>query len=286
MTPPRSPTSSPLSPRSSPLSSPSGAPLLVEGRQHWVHVPVRRHLPLHRLPHARLDAPATQALLGWVIGQGSRCSTELRLCGSGRHGGVWLGLRGRGATQAHADYVSEELRLRLQAFLRLNRWHAKEASPPPLPRWSAGLCFSSGGGMVGSADGLASLRRAVVEQAERGAPLLLRMRLNAHAILRSVYGPADAMLRRLRTASAGPSNPLLHHQAEMIRQLQDDAAGLSLRVQLCSARSPSSMRLRTLSHAFAGVRLRAPWRAQGTPTLAETSLLRSGLSLLVGREDR
>ena len=71
---------------------------LVSGPTTWFHVPRPRCTHMAAMPHASLSGTAVESLLRWVLHQSALYTLELRLCGSGQHGGIWLGLTGRGAT--------------------------------------------------------------------------------------------------------------------------------------------------------------------------------------------
>jgi len=258
---------------------------LVAGPTTWFHVPISRSSDLGSIPHAHTDGSAVNILLQWLLHQGALYTFELRLCGSGQHGGIWLGLTGHGATPRHAAEVARDGRERVESFLRLNRWRATVRKAPRLPRWSAGLCFRQSSKRMSSKHGLVAQRALVQHLAAPGSPLVMQLRMQAPAVSTEVYDHTRALERRMRNARfvGFPSHVLDHHQS-MIQKLKDDAADLTVTVHLSSARVPSALRLRQLASAFPGSRIAQPWAEQPSPTRASLTVLRDGLALLAGRE--
>ena len=258
---------------------------LISGPTTWFHVKGPRASRPTPLPHTELSSPAVQALLQWLLHEGSLYSTELRMCGSGQHRGIWLGLTGHGATLQHAREVSHEGRLMLASFFRLNQWTPTKRDPPSLPRWKAGLRFAPGRSRLESQHGLLPQRACVTRLAERGAPMVLQLCMQTRGLSPELSVQTGQLRRGLETHDGHrlPAN-LVRHRHEMIDRLQDEAADLTARVSLYAARAPSPMRQRKFAHAFPGSRVLSPWGPEPTPTPAGVSLLRDSLALMARKE--
>ena len=258
---------------------------LVTGPTTWFHCPLARTTHLAMTRQADPAGAAVQALLQWLLHQGALYTLEFRLCASGQHAGFWLGLTGHGATPKHAVAVAREGEAMLASFFRLNGWRASQRTVPRLPRWSAGLRFLPGHGRMDSVHALLPQRAFVAQMAERGAPLVMQVRMQARQATTSIYHRAAALENRL---PGGPQHRSPRSQRNrfhtMIGNLMDDAVDLTATVCLSAARPPSPMRLRKLAHAFHGSRLIQPWAEEPTPTRATLAVLRDSLALMAGKE--
>ena len=130
-------------------------------------------------------------------------------------------------------------------------------------------------------------QRALVQQlAEKGAPLVLQMRMELAAVSTEVFQQASVLEQSLvLPARHRQVHRNLHdrHQT-LLRNLQDEAADLSVTVHLSAARSPSSLRLRQLALAFPESRVATPWGPTATPTRAKLAVLRDSIALMAGKE--
>lgn len=258
---------------------------LVSGPTTWFHVPRPRYTHMAAMPHASLSGTAVESLLRWVLHQSALYTLELRLCGSGQHGGIWLGLTGRGATPRHAAQVSHEGRQMFASFFQMNHWSASIRRTPKLPRWTVGLCTRPDRSRLDSVQALLPQRASVQAYAERGVPLVLQMRMEAGTAAADVYQQASRLEQALDGTVRNRQARNLHNRHQtLLRNLQDDAVDLSVTVHLSAARAPSSLRLRQLAAAFPESRVAQPWGPTATPTPATLAVMRDALALMAGKE--
>ncbi len=258
---------------------------LISGPTTWLHVRVARKGALPQLPHASLGGTPVRALVQWLLYHGPSYRCELRLCGSGSHGGVWVGLTGRGATSRHARLLTEQGAAELSALVRASSWRARPRPAPRLPAWRVGLQFRADRPLL-TTDRVFLAQRALVDGlADHRAPWVLQVRLTPGAPgvqlideaerLASGLGPGSEV-RRLRSHP-----PVIR---ERLSRVADAAADLTATVHLACARPPSDIRLRMLACTFPGTRVARPWGPTATPTRASLRVLRSAVALLAGKE--
>ena len=265
----------------------------VRSSPRWLRYSPRRGRWLAGFTSEPMHAPA-DIITMWLAEQGARIEIEVRIGSSGQHAGVWIGLKGVGATPREAERLAHAAAKTLVDAAEGFRWSLRPAVAPALPRQGRFLVPAAPGERLGGVsepvDLLAVLDRAALprypivfrfEGSLRGAPgdlLAEASRLRALAQARDPFPPWFAQVQ-------GGS----HHGALALsaQRILDEAAGLRVRMSVHSRRLPGELPLHLVSGAISadfGASLACGPSSVAIP--ADLSVLRCMLHLLSAAGER
>ena len=231
----------------------------TRSQYHWLHYRPGK-VPWINDLQTSLRLPA-DLLVRWLVEQGPSYEAELRIGTTGHHAGVWLGIRGVGATPRHAEKLGRRGAQTLVEAAAGFHWRLHTRAAPSLPHQRVHLATAGANTRFHTAPGRLVSPQIMSQIARPGAPLLLRLRARFRhtqpELARQAGEAMDQAFIRWNPSNEPSSHDLTggcskeKHLIDRAEHLLEELAGLQLSFSLHSSKLPGELPLRLLAEAFA-----------------------------------